>query len=150
MLRNLLKNVRRPVIDFETFKKPRKPNVCVMAPHGLCSFPPHIDSPAFNISREELIQRFETIFFSLPNTELLTERQCGPEGRDTQREYVHTSRLIGFPDTVTVRFMSIDEKTSTLAIISRSHYGYRDLGVNRGRVMYCMNKLVDATSNEEA
>jgi uncharacterized protein (DUF1499 family) len=51
-----------------------------------------------------------------------------------QADYVQKSAVIGFPDTITVRFIPRGDKRSTLAIFSRSHYGHSDLGVNRERV----------------
>jgi len=149
MLRNLLKNVRRPVIDFETYRKPRKPNIYVVAPEGLCQFTPHMMSPEFDIPVAELIESFEEVFFALPNTEFLTERLTGQNDQDIQKEYVHYSRLIGFPDTITVRFMPLAEGRSSFALISRSHYGYRDLGVNKGRVYYLIQKLAEKLGLKE-
>ena len=149
MLRNLLKNVRRPVINFVSYRKPRKPNIYVLAPEGLCQFTPHMISPEFDLPVTELIAHFEEIFFSMPNTEFLTERLTGENGQDIQKEYVHYSRLIGFPDTITVRFMSLAEGRSSIALISRSHYGYRDLGVNKGRVYYLMQKLAEKLGIKE-
>jgi uncharacterized protein (DUF1499 family) len=51
-----------------------------------------------------------------------------------QYDFIQRSRLLRFPDTITVRFLPLGEQRSTLAIYSRSHYGYRDFGVNRQRV----------------
>ncbi len=44
------------------------------------------------------------------------------------------TRLVGFPDTITVRFLETPEGGSTLAAYSRSLYGRSDLGANKKRL----------------
>ncbi len=55
--------------------------------------------------------------------------------------YVQRSTLMGYPDYVSVRFIKVDEASSTLALLSRSRYGSSDLGVNQKRVQ----RWIDAT-----
>lgn len=43
------------------------------------------------------------------------------------------SRLVGFPDFVTVKLVESEDGTA-LAVFSRSKYGYSDMGVNKARV----------------
>lgn len=140
MLQKVLKNVKRPTIDFKTLKKSRKPNTYLVAPTGFCSFSPKEESPAFKISVDRLAILFEEIVLSSPNTEKLSGMET--EG-DMQIEFVQYSKGLGFPDTITVRFMDAGEGQSTLAIYSRSHYGVRDFGVNKKRVKTWMRKLKD-------
>lgn len=140
MFQKVLKNVKRPALDFKALKKSRKPNNFLMAPNGLCPFPPREESPVFKISVDRLAGLLEEIALSLPNTEKLSMIET--EG-DKQIEFVQYSRGIGFPDTITVRFIDAGEGQSTLAIYSRAHYGYRDFGVNKKRVMAWMKKLTE-------
>ena len=58
-----------------------------------------------------------------------------------QYDMVQRSKIVGFPDTVTVRFIPLGPDRSTLAIYSRSHYGRRDFGVNRERITDWLSKL---------
>ncbi len=51
-----------------------------------------------------------------------------------QYDYVQRSSLMRFPDSITVRFISLNNDSSTLAIYSRSQYGYSDFGVNEARI----------------
>ena len=48
--------------------------------------------------------------------------------------YVQTSENIGAPDYITIRFIEVGDGQSTVAIYSRSRFGYGDLGVNKRRV----------------
>lgn len=52
--------------------------------------------------------------------------------------YVQRSRIIGFPDYVTVKAVPLETRSleagAGLIVYSRSRYGYGDFGVNRARV----------------
>jgi uncharacterized protein (DUF1499 family) len=56
--------------------------------------------------------------------------------------------MMNFPDTISVRFYALEENRSTLAVYSRSHYGYYDLGVNRRRVQSWLLELKQRVSNK--
>jgi len=143
MLRKLLKNVKRPVIDFEGLKRPRKPNTYLMAPEGLCTYSPGEVSPVFAVSKDHLMQTFDQLALQMPNTERVSGEQ---KGRQYQAEYVQYSKGIGFPDTLTVRVLDAEGDKSTLAIFSRAHYGYRDFGVNKRRVQAWVKALQKSLS----
>ena len=49
-----------------------------------------------------------------------------------------------YPDSITVRFLPLEEGRSTLAIYSRSHYGRSDFGVNKERVDGWLASLLGA------
>ncbi len=138
MLKSILKNVRRPQIEFSSLQKPRKPNAYLMAPKGLCGFEPGEESPVLEIGSEDLAEAFDAVLLSMPHTEKVSDVYIGS---DRQVDYVQYSAKIGFPDTITVRFLKVGPDTSTLAIFSRAHYGYRDFGVNRKRVRSLMTAL---------
>ncbi len=138
MLKNLLKNVQRPELDFSSLEKPRKPNTYLMSPPDYCQYPPKTISPIFEISVVDLAASFEMIALAEPRTEKLSSREIR---NDLQVDYVQYSKLIGYPDTITVRFIDLGEGRSTLAVFSRAHYGYRDFGVNEARGKDWMRKL---------
>jgi uncharacterized protein (DUF1499 family) len=48
--------------------------------------------------------------------------------------YVERSALLGFPDTIVVRYIEQSQGRSTLAMYSRSQLGRGDLGVNKARL----------------
>jgi uncharacterized protein (DUF1499 family) len=49
-----------------------------------------------------------------------------------------------YPDLITVQFRPLDSTRSTLAIYSRSVYGYSDRGVNQRRVRQWLDRLSEA------
>ncbi len=63
-----------------------------------------------------------------------------------QIDYVQRTAFMRFPDCITVRFIYIDAKRTTLTIYSRSVYGYSDFGVNKARVQSWLAKLQDESA----
>ena len=55
--------------------------------------------------------------------------------------YVQRSALLGFPDTIVVRFLDLPGGTSMVAIYSRSQLGEGDMGVNKARIERWLGKL---------
>jgi len=55
--------------------------------------------------------------------------------------YVQRSALLGFPDTIIVRYLGLPDGRSTLALYSRSQLGRSDLGVNEARLKRWLEKL---------
>lgn len=48
--------------------------------------------------------------------------------------YVARTRLMGFPDAVSIRILPADDGAVRVEIFSRSRFGYSDMGVNAARV----------------
>jgi len=48
--------------------------------------------------------------------------------------YVQRTETLKFPDYISIKFIPLDDGTTTLAVYSRSRYGYADLGANQARV----------------
>jgi uncharacterized protein (DUF1499 family) len=120
-------------VDFAELKLTDKPNQFLVCPPGSCAGDPHADSPVFDVSVEQLRERWREVLAAQPRIELLAEDEEGQ-----QFDYVQRSARFRFPDIITVRFISVatyhSESQSTLAIYSRSVYGKSDLGVNRERI----------------
>ena len=116
-------------VDLATFRLTDKPNQFLMCPPGLCGADPHADSPAFDVSVEQLRERWHEVVAAEPRVELLAKDEDG-----RQFDYVQRSARFRFPDIITVRFISVSPSQSTLAIYSRSIYGKGDFGVNRERI----------------
>ena len=112
-------------VDFEDLKLTDKPNQFLMCPPHICSG--HADSPVFDVSADELRERWREVISAQPRVELLAE-----DGQ--QFDYVQRSARFRFPDIITVRFISVPPSKSTLVIYSRSVYGKSDFGVNRKRI----------------
>ncbi len=120
-------------VDFAALKLTDKPNQFLVCPPGLCAADPHADSPVFDVSVEQLRERWHEVVATQPRVELLAEDE-----ESQQFDYVQRSARFRFPDIITVRFISVatyhSESQSTLAIYSRSVYGKGDFGVNRERI----------------
>lgn len=83
----------------------------------------------FDMSAADLQQLVDDFAQNQPRT----KRIAGALG-DTIMTYVERSVLMGYPDYITVKISPISNAQSKLAILSRSRFGYSDLGVNKKRV----------------
>ena len=112
-------------VDFEDIQLTDRPNQFLLCPPALCNG--HAESPVFELSVEDLRERWQDVVAAQPRLEFLAEN-------DQQFDYVQRSARFRFPDIITVRFISVSPSQSTLAIYSRSVYGESDFGVNRKRI----------------
>jgi hypothetical protein len=129
--------VERGEIDFESLERTGKPNDFLICPPGYCPVPVDEESPAFSLSAKRLAEEWVDLIESEPRTTLLSRND------QLQVEFEQQSVLFGFPDTITALFIPMGENKSTLAVYSRSHYGYSDLGVNQKRVRAWLRRLDD-------
>lgn len=86
-------------------------------------------APIYAAPARELAAAFDAMALSRARTERLAG---GPE--ELWATYIQRSRLLRFPDYVSVRFIDFGDGRSTLALHSRARYGRSDLGVNQARV----------------
>jgi hypothetical protein len=120
-------------IDFETYRRGRRPNEALACPPGFCANgAPDFDPGVFDIPDNELRRRFTA--FVLAQPDVVPVYRSDAPGRPMQDRYVQRSRLMRYPDTINVRFIALGNTTSTLAIHSRSQIGYGDMGVNLARI----------------
>ena len=129
------------VIDFATLELSNKPNQYLMLPEGDYQTTPHAISPRLKVSSENLKQYFMEVVSNQQKVELIRTSDDGK-----QLDYVQRTPLMGYPDTITVRFIDQDQGYSTLAIYSRSRYGYSDMGANAKRVTAWLKELQEALS----
>jgi uncharacterized protein (DUF1499 family) len=116
-------------VDFKVLELSAKPNQFLVCPEDYCQAKPNMISPVFAVSALALKDRWMTMLADQPRI------TAGSGDDDTlQYNFVQRSALMRFPDSITVRFIALDDSQSTLAIYSRSHYGRRDFGVNKARV----------------
>lgn len=118
----------RPV-DFQTLVLGPKPNQYLLCPEGYCAAEPHRVSPVFDGPVDTLRRRWQEMVGRQPRVEAIAA-----DDEAMQYDYVQRSRLMRYPDTVTVKFIALDDGRSTLAVYSRSHYGRSDFGVNEKRI----------------
>ena len=138
ILISLLGPVERTETDFANLRPSDKPNRYLVCPAGYCGAPPDRTSPVFDVSLDVLRGRWESMIDRQPRLARLPTTSDG-----LQSDYVQRSLLVGFPDTITVRFIPLGPDRTTLAVFSRSHYGRSDFGVNRKRVNRWLTLLGD-------
>jgi hypothetical protein len=118
-----------PVIDFATLERGPDANQYLLCPKGMCAAETDGEAPVFDVPVEQLQVAWDEMLAEQPRLQVLRR-----DVTNIQIDYVQRSRLLRFPDLVTVRFVPIDDTHSTVAIYSRSVYGKGDMGVNRLRV----------------
>jgi uncharacterized protein (DUF1499 family) len=118
-----------PVIDFATVQRDSVPNQYLLCPKGMCSTETDGEAPVFDVPLEQLQVAWDEMLAEQPRLQVLRR-----DVTNVQIDYVQRTRLLRFPDLITVRFVPIDDGHSTVAIYSRSVWGKGDMGVNRIRV----------------
>lgn len=127
-------------VDFKTLTPPSSPNTFLMCPKDYCKATPQEISPEYPVDAHALYETWAKMIKSRVRTKLV---HADPDLQ--QYQYVQRSRIFRFPDYINVQFIPLGEKRATLAIYSRSKYGYGDMGVNRKRVLRWLaelNKLI--------
>ncbi len=115
--------------DFPELVLGPNPNQYLVCPVNYCTAKAHLDSPVFNVSSDILQQRWLNLMEQQPRIETVVKND-----EKLQHEFIQRSLLMRYPDSITVRFISLNENRSTLAIYSRSHFGKSDFGVNKDRI----------------
>ena len=110
-------------IDPLTAEVPAKENHYLLRPEGGDG-----PAPVFEAGPAALAAAFQDLIGATPRAEVI----AGSAAAGHMTVLVR-SRLVGFPDFVTVKVLEADGGTA-LAVFSRSKYGYSDLGVNKQRV----------------
>lgn len=116
-------------ISFETLQRRSSPNDALACPADVCSAPADLVPPVFAVDARSLRQAMSKVVASEANV----VRVHTDDAALTDR-YVQRSALLGFPDTIVVRYVARAEHRSTLALYSRSKLGYSDLGANKARL----------------
>lgn len=118
-------------LDFVSLERRQTPNQALVCPERLCQKArSDVLAPVFPVAAGELLRRVQRVVDSEPNSAALgCSGDCALAAR-----YVEYSSLFRFPDVVDVQVVSAGAKASTLAIYSRSVFGYWDFEVNKARV----------------
>lgn len=123
-------------LDFKNLQRRDTPNQYLMCVNQLCSA--YIDDlpPIYGADLFEVRKAWETLVQAEPRV-----RELRRNADATQIDYVQRSAFWRFPDIITIRFIPISDKKTTIAIYSRSVYGQGDFGVNKERVRDWVGKL---------
>jgi uncharacterized protein (DUF1499 family) len=123
-------------VDFETLERRESPNDALVCPPRLCKARSDLEAPAFAVDAKGLRAAMAKVIASEPRITAVDTAADGLTDR-----YVQRSALLGFPDTIVVRYLDLPGGTSTVAIYSRSQLGYGDRGVNKARIERWLGKL---------
>lgn len=117
------------LLDFATIPARRPPKACLACPESWARPDADVLAPVFAAPLDGLRQAVVAVAAEEARTHLV---RLDKQAR--QAEFEQRSRILGFPDTITVAFEAAGHGGATLAIYSRARYGYYDFGVNRRRV----------------
>lgn len=124
-------------VDFATLEKPGKPNAYLACPKTTCTaYTPDMEPPVFEIDAGLLRKLAIAVWSEVPDVEVVHDASA-----DLAIRFVQRTEFLKFPDTISVKFVPVSEKQSTLAIYSRSQIGYSDLGANESRVKHWLDLL---------
>lgn len=110
-------------VDPVNAARPRSPNWAIATPAEKHA------APVYDLSAADLARAFDAFATAKPRT-----RRLAGSPEDGRMTYIVRSALVGYPDYVSVAFIDLGDGTSTLALFSRSRFGYSDQGVNRRRL----------------
>lgn len=115
--------------NFQALVLPKYPNYVLMCPDKFCNVTPDMYSPVFQVSADDLFNAFNLVMAQDPTVRFVNNI---PE----QGQFFLEERPIffNFPKDIMVQFIALSDTTSTLAIYSRSRYGWYDFGSNRRMV----------------
>jgi uncharacterized protein (DUF1499 family) len=123
-------------VSFDTLRRRSTPNDALACPPDVCGANSDLLPPVFAASAKDLRLAFSKVIASEDRVVLVEVTD-----QDASERYIQRSRLMGFPDTIVVRFFERAGGQSTLALYSRSQLGRGDLGVNRARIERWLEKL---------
>lgn len=123
-------------IAFETLRRRNSPNDALACVPDLCPAKADIVSPIFEGPPRALRRTMREALASERGLTLVHADDPALTDR-----YVQRTALLGFPDTIVVRFVARPRDRSTVLIYSRSKLGWSDLGANRARVGRWLSRL---------
>lgn len=128
-------------VDFARLERRSSPNDALACPEsGFCGGArADIAAPVFAVDARALAAAMERV--------LASERglvRVAVDASAGSARYVQRTPLLGFPDTIELRYLDLPGGRSSLAIYSRSKLGHSDLGANRARIERWLQRLAAA------
>ena len=128
---------RADFIDFSKIVPPKKPNWFLALPPGSeGAVKGKGESPLFPVEVRRLKKSLEKLIGDEPRVTILKRSEDG--GR---YELIARTAILRFPNKVSIEIIELGEQSSSVAIFSRSVYGYSDFGANRKRVNDWLRRL---------
>lgn len=134
------------MIDFATLELAAAPNQYLVCSAEICrAAAANRPSPVFSVPAAAVKEAWLRVLSNEPRVKLLESDEP-----HLQFEFVQRTAVFRFPDRITVRFVPLADGHSTLAVYSRSIYGWSDLGTNRRRIERWLTLLEDALEGGNA
>lgn len=117
-------------LDPRSAPQSESPNSFRLVQSSLTDLPVDLEAPTYAVNAATLSEAFDRYVMGQPRV----ERVAGST-EEAFITYVQRTEGLQFPDYISVQFYDFgDTGTSTIAIYSRSRFGYADMGVNEARV----------------
>jgi hypothetical protein len=116
-------------VDPLTIERPASPNTYFVAPQAMVEDGVDLEAPIYGAPATIMAKAFDDYVLTQPNIIPLSQSVDG-----TWVTYVQRTPTLKMPDYISVRFIELEEGKSTIAIYSRSRYGYGDMGMNKARI----------------
>lgn len=131
-------------VDFKHLELPNSPNYYWVCPVTYCNKAPSEHAPVFDVGKSKLQKIGDKILKAMPRMQLIKA-----DTAESKFFYVQKSLVFRFPDYITIQYIDVSPQQSSVALLSRSKYGYYDFSVNKKRVQSILRQLqkgVDAAS----
>lgn len=123
-------------IDPLTVTRPSSPNTYYVAPQSMVEDKVDLEAPVYAAPAAVMAKAFETFVLTQPNTSYVAG-----SADELWMTFVQRTPTLKMPDYITVKFIDLEGGTSTIALYSRSRFGYGDMGVNKARVELWLQSL---------
>ncbi len=124
-------------VNFETFTPSKKPNHALFCPENFCkNAAPNKVLPTYDLNVADLKIKLLKLVQAEKNIYKVAENVETYEYR-----FVQYTPLMGFPDTIRIKFIDLGNNKSSMAIFSESQIGQSDLGVNYKRINMWLKQL---------
>ncbi len=130
-------------VDLRIVERSAEPNDALACPPNYCRAEADLTSPRYLVPADELTAAARRAIEAQSRTERVAE-----DAGLGQTVYVQRSALFRFPDTVRLQVVALDASSSSLALYSRSNYGYSDLGVNGRRITDWLAAIADSVGQD--
>lgn len=127
--------------DFDDIHLPSSPNFALVAPIGMHPSPT-IEARVYNMDKDKLKTLCLKVIEQQPRLKLLSKSPDKDE-----YSFIQRTAVFRFPDQIDIKFINLDEKSSSYIMLSRSMYGHSDFGKNKKRLLQWTSSI-DKAMNE--
>lgn len=133
---------QQPTANLQSLTLSKYPNYYLICPQNYCNVTPNENSPEYPVSADDLFNAWNLMISQEQNVTVLDS--VPSRG---QYDYIAKTSAFGFPNIVTVQFIALTDTSSTIAVYSRSKFGFYDFGLNKKRLQKWMQQLNISVNN---